>query len=277
MWKRLLVGLDGSEWSESAASYALSLAKRYDAEVEAVYVSDVRLAAPPLPPADMLGAPLDVPLVPFVEIEREDRARGDAVLRAFAERARAAGARASVVLESGVPARTLLARLRGADAVFIGRAGRGATAELGSTAREVGWQAVRPVFVAPKEVREPSSILVAYDGSPEALRAVRVATEISDRGKAGFRYVLLTVDPDLKAAEAIQREAATFLKAHGIEARSVVRAGPPSQTILAVVKELGCDLVVAGSFGHSRLREIFIGSVTNDLLRRCDVPLLIHH
>ena len=277
MWKRLLVGLDGSVWSEAAAAHAFAFARCFDAEVEGVFVSDVRLGAPPLPPADLLGAPLDMPAGPFLAIADEERRRGDAVLRAFAERARAAKVRVATAAETGLPARVLLARLRSADAIFLGRQGRSADAAVGATTREVGRESVRPVFVACREAREVKRILVTYDGSAEAMRALRVACEISDRGKAPFQFLLLTVGDDPKTAAAIQDDAATFARAHGIEAERLVRSGQTSATILATVRERACDLVIAGSYHHTRLREMLLGSVTSDLLGTCEVPVLIHH
>lgn len=274
MWKRLLIGLDGSQGSHSAQRIAFDLALRYDAEVEGVFVCDVRLSVPPLPPADILGAPLEVPS-PLPGVEAEERKRGEATLARFAEEARAAGVRAVTALESGVPAQVLLARLKGADAVFLGRAAR--PGEPGSTLRTVAWHSVRPVVIAAGEVRSIRKVLVAYDGSNEAMRAVRVACELSAQGKAGLGYALLTVSNDAAQAESIQGDAATFLQAHGIDAARVVRKGPPAETICRTATELGCDLIVAGSFVQNRLRELLLGSVTTSLIRGCDTPLLIHH
>jgi nucleotide-binding universal stress UspA family protein len=277
MWKRLLVGVDGSPLAQVAAKYAFFFAKKYDAEVEGVFVADARLAAPPLPPADMLGAPLDVPAAPYIAVEESERKRGAEALVAFSDAARAASARASTVIEPGIPAPAILARLRGADAVFLGRQGRTRGADVGATVREVGWESVRPVFVATHDYREIGRILVAYDGSPESLRALRLAAELSDRGKAGFGYVILTVHDDARAAEAIQADALTFFRGHGIEPEKAIRRGSPAATICATAEELRCDLLVAGSFGQNRLREMFLGSVTSELLAKCPHPMLIHH
>lgn len=280
MWKRVVLGLDGSECAESAARHALDFALLYDAEVEAVFASDVRLAAPPLPPADILGAPLDVPATPPAVLDEEERRRGEAVLAAFRDRAERAGVRAAARLESGVPARVILERARGADAIFLGREGRGASGGLGGTVRAVGYESVRPVFIACREPREIERILVAYDGSPEATRALRVAAEMNDgaRGPAGFRYVLLTVGAESDAATVeAQRTALTYFQAHAIEPERAVRSGRPGPTIIAAARDLRCDLVVAGSFGTARWREMLLGSVTLDLLRDCRVPVLIHH
>jgi nucleotide-binding universal stress UspA family protein len=133
------------------------------------------------------------------------------------------------------------------------------------------------VFVACAGHRRIARVLVAYDGSPEATRALRVAGEMNDRGRARLGYILLTVGEDGPATAEIQRTALTYFQAHGIVPEAAVRAGRPGQAIVAAARELGCDLVVAGSFGQARWREMLLGSVTLDLLRHSPVPVLIHH
>ncbi len=279
MWKRLLVGLDGSEWSAAAARLAFAFARRTDAEVEGVFVADVRLAAPPLPPADMLGAPLDVPAEPFRALEAEERKRGEAVVATFAEEARAAGVRAAAAVVSGTPVEALLGRLRAADAVFLGRRGRGGAAEVGATVRAVARECVRPVVVAWKDLKpaEPRKVLVAYDGSPEAMRALRVACELAEGTGHPLGYVLLSLAADARAVEAVEREALQFCAAHGIAPERATRTGAAAAHICKAAKEFGCDLTVAPSYKPSRLKEVFLGSVTYDVLKDCCLPVLVHH
>jgi nucleotide-binding universal stress UspA family protein len=227
----------------------------------------------------MLGAPLDVPAPHSAALEGDERRRGEAVLAAFRERAERERVRATAVFEAGLPASVLLARMRTADAIFIGKEGRGARGDVGSTARAVGYESVRPVFVAPRVApRRPiERVLVAYDGSPQATRALRVAAEMAERGRADFRYVVVTIDERREPAEEIQRAAFTYFRAHGIEPEGAVRRGRPGAAILAAAEELRCDLVVAGSFGAARWREMLLGSVTLHLLRHATLPVLIHH
>jgi nucleotide-binding universal stress UspA family protein len=276
VWKRIIVGLDGSEHADCAAEHALSFARRTDAEVEAVFAVDLRLAAPPLPPADMLGAPLDVPAARPTELEAEERRCGEAILARFRERAERERVRATAAIEAGIPAQALLGRARSGDAIFLGKEGRGARGDVGSTVRAVGHGSVRPVFVAPRGFRRAiERVLVAYDGSPEATRALRAAAELAERG--GLRFSVLTIEDGDEPAGEVQRTASTYFRAHGIDPECLVRRGRAGPTILACAQEIGADLVVAGSFGAARWREMLLGSVTLELLRGARVPVLIHH
>ena len=47
--------------------------------------------------------------------------------------------------------------------------------------------------------------------------------------------------------------------------------------LIAIAKQQGADIVVAGAYGHSRLRQWVLGGVTNDLLQRADLCSLLSH
>jgi len=50
-------------------------------------------------------------------------------------------------------------------------------------------------------------------------------------------------------------------------------AGPPDAVISDAVKERGINLLVMGAYGHSRIRELIVGSTTTTMVRTCLVPV----
>jgi nucleotide-binding universal stress UspA family protein len=50
-----------------------------------------------------------------------------------------------------------------------------------------------------------------------------------------------------------------------------------ADALIAAAHELGAATLVAGAYGHSRLREAVMGGVTRALLDRSDIPLLLAH
>ncbi len=50
-----------------------------------------------------------------------------------------------------------------------------------------------------------------------------------------------------------------------------------SDIVLTQVAALGADLLVMGAYGHSRLREMILGGVTREILRKMSVPILMAH
>ena len=51
--------------------------------------------------------------------------------------------------------------------------------------------------------------------------------------------------------------------------------GHPDEAIVSVVERTDADLLVMGAYGHSRIRNLIIGSTTTALLRACTVPVLV--
>jgi nucleotide-binding universal stress UspA family protein len=70
-----------------------------------------------------------------------------------------------------------------------------------------------------------------------------------------------------------------WLKRHGIEANAVAApsTGDDATGLKAIAQEQRVDLIVAGAYGHSRVREWVLGGVTRDLLLRGGPPALVSH
>lgn len=137
---RLVVGLDGSENSQHAMDWAIKLAKPLDAEVVAIHAVN----------------PLAYAVTP-TELDEETRRRMQTELEdVWCEPLRRAGVRFRARFELGRAADILrdVAREEGAEAIVVGRRGRGAISEalLGSVSHELGHRATTPVVIV-----EPSS------------------------------------------------------------------------------------------------------------------------
>ena len=133
------------------------------------------------------------------------------------------------------------------------------------------------------------SILIAYDGSADAIAALRHAASLARDQHA--RIVLLTVVPrvpvppvDAAAAIASRDLERTFGRVlHdaiealppdvGLDTRLV--HGKPARQILDVAREHDCDLIVMGSHGHGRLHGALIGCTSATVLRESTVPVLL--
>jgi nucleotide-binding universal stress UspA family protein len=75
-------------------------------------------------------------------------------------------------------------------------------------------------------------------------------------------------------------DAVQHLRHHGINAVKCRAIGEDDETADVLIEEcrrLGGDLLVMGSYGHSRLHELLPGSTTTRVLRRSPLPLVIAH
>jgi nucleotide-binding universal stress UspA family protein len=115
--------------------------------------------------------------------------------------------------------------------------------------------------------------LLAYDDSPKAREALFVATYLV--GRWDVELVVVTVSAAEEDANPTVLAAKDYLRAHGVQAQFDVRKGDPADGILAAAKENRSDLLVLGGYHASSLVEIVIGSTLDDMLRRCEMPMLI--
>lgn len=79
----------------------------------------------------------------------------------------------------------------------------------------------------------------------------------------------------LKEAEAELARTGETLKNAGFKVKTRIETGVPVREILRVEKEEEASLLVIGSHGKSNLEEIFLGSVSEKVARKCKSPVLI--
>lgn len=136
-------------------------------------------------------------------------------------------------------------------------------------------------------------ILLPVDGSELSLGAVRFALDLSAQGlaveavlanvqEASNLYELLVAhDPevlDKVAAEAglhTLQSARALLEARGMAYEMEVARGDPAHTLVEIAERFGCDMVAMGARGNSALRSAMLGSVSNEVLHACPVPVVI--
>lgn len=121
------------------------------------------------------------------------------------------------------------------------------------------------VVVGWKDTRETRR--VAFDALPLLKKAAHVAV------------VEIAAEEELAAARTRLEDVVGWLKRHGVVADSLASpsTGDDVTRLNAIVQEQGADVIVAGAYGHSRLREWVLGGVTRDLLLRADRCSLVSH
>lgn len=66
-------------------------------------------------------------------------------------------------------------------------------------------------------------------------------------------------------------------KDRGIEATAAVRRGNPHDDILSYAEENGIDVIVMGTHGRTGVKRALLGSVTEDVVRHSEIPVLTVH
>jgi nucleotide-binding universal stress UspA family protein len=293
--KDILVCLDPSEAGTIRLALAVHLARLHEAHVTAAYaVSRGEAASVPrlgggaeasLP--DFATSVAEGGLVPGAAVspppaEAASTVRpADVVEQSFREALHPLGlAGGWHLLDAGETAELVELALA-ADLTVIGQHEGGA--EPGFRPEDILLASGRPLLVVPyagmiETVGE--RVLVAWDGTREAARAVHDALPLLAPGAS---VTVLTVGPDEAAIDRRRRSLARIvrhLERHGLAARSeegIDAEVPVADILLSRAADLGIDLIVAGAYHHSRLREALLGGVSRDLLDHMTVPVLMVH
>ena len=141
-------------------------------------------------------------------------------------------------------------------------------------------QAGRPVLVVPDATRhlQLERVLLCSRDTPEARRAASDALPLLRL--AGHVTVIEIAERDeLAAARLRVRDVAEWLRRHGVSAdgEGVLSTGDDAARVTSLAEEQGAGLIVAGAYGHTRLREWAFGGVTRDVLLQGSCCALVSH
>jgi nucleotide-binding universal stress UspA family protein len=273
-YQTLLVHLDDSRHSEARVDLALDLALKYNAHLVGLYVVCQELFRPLLKRDDSLN------LATLEAQGAERRLRAQEQLTAAAKRA---GCRFEWQAPAGpaVDAATLYARH--ADLLIVGQEDPDDQASYVARnfIEDLVMTAGRPVIVVPYAGRVASfgeNVVVAWDGSREAARALADALPILKRA----RFVTIsTVMKHPDRDEPAGFDVSGYLERHGVRAgfASIPRASGVSTgaTLLNQLSDVHADLLVMGAYAHARAREQVLGGVTRTMLETMTVPVLMSH
>lgn len=138
----------------------------------------------------------------------------------------------------------------------------------------------RPLLLVPPGLSSPrlDRMLVAWKDTREARRALVDAMPLLRLARE-VQVVEVVAQQDLARAHERVGDIVTWLGRHGIQATASASAGGGDHgaVLSAIATQWGADLIVAGAYGHSRLREWVLGGVTRELLLKSDRCALLSH
>lgn len=277
MLKSLVVGVSGSASSQAAARLAMQWGQAHDAKVVGVGVLDDEQ----LTPAESVpvgGGQFKAERDQIVLTQAEHRL--EEVLKEFERACRIAGVQHRSFLTRGNAADRLTEHAQRADLLVMGHQRRESTSSIAPTTETLTTtikQAVRPVVCVSGLTYSANSVLVAYDGSPQAARTLAAFVGLGLYSDLPIR--LVTIEKSLGDLAYDTTLASEFLEAHGfkIDVTCFTSNESPSEALLRLIEETRPALVVLGAFGKGWLREVFSGSVTETLLQGSAAPLFLYH
>ncbi len=282
--KKLLVCTDGSDYSDICCQYATWLARLLDAKIDAVHVTEFAQMLEPTLALNVGGGLGMAPVqelyeqIQKLEDQKCEKTQED-TLKLFQEAS--LSDRVSYHQKTGDLVEILDTFETGDDScdiVLLGKRGEHANLakrHLGSSLERVIRSSKKPCLVTPRRFREIKKIAIACDGGPSVEKAV----EFLKRTPAlkGFDLTLISVDDNLPEGKAQQNlaKAEEPLKAVGYSPKTKLLQGPVEEMITDTVEDEKIDMLIMGAYGHSRIREMLIGSTTTILLHSCQIPLML--
>lgn len=281
---RVVVGYDGSDSSTRAAQWAAGEARTRGRGLTLVHAI--------LPPVTTGG--LGVGLPPSLDLIDQMEQHAKQQMDSFA--ATLTGIDVRSVVSVGSPSSVMLEASEGADLVVVGSRGRGGFTGLllGSVGAQVAAHAASPVAVIRKLAPEGArTVVVGIDGSPAAEAALAFAFDAASHHGWSITavhawdvpaYDLLIVPngpvpvPLTDVADDEVRLTAEVLAGFrddypDVEVEERLVRSPAVQALVTASDQAA--MIVVGTHGHGPAMGALLGSVSNGLLHKASVPVVV--
>lgn len=303
---RVLVALDGSEYSQNASLTAFWIAKKTDAELEAISVVDPRIVDLFLSPefAEDLGIKPSIDA--SAKIIQGLKKIATVILKlwkADAEVHMGCAAKTHMVL--GDVTEEILKAGKNKALIVVGHRGVGyknhqaalSFFRVGSVAERVAVGAKKSVLISVSPPDSLKTILVAYDGSEPSKGALLLGEQLAIATGIPLKAVLVVREEDLiKQASSIIEMGASLLRNYqtpeqhkeasdvgnvAVKTRCLmqdvfdVKVGQPANTILREAEEQKALLIV-GAYGFKDPEENVVGSTTTHIVRATRTSVLVY-
>jgi nucleotide-binding universal stress UspA family protein len=291
MFKSIFVPVNGGDKDSVALGTALAVARLFDSHLEC---ARVRLTPEFLiwegDVVDVMGGAVEGELM--THLERQDRERTTKALRNFkklcerekiaiADSPGAVGVSARWNEMRGHQVAEFVWESRFHDLVVVARDVLMDTDPASDFVGTLLLDCGRPVLLAREEAPKTlgKTVAIAWKNTPEAARAVTAAMPLLTLAE---EVVVLSANEDDESIDghvSSGRRLAATLQWNGCNANGlhVTPGGRAAPAILEQALDLGCDLLVMGGYGHSRLRETVFGGFTKDVLEASPLPVFLFH
>ena len=269
--KNILVAYNGSAAAQSALNTALVMAKRYDAHLTGVLAHGL--------PSLLYAYGGHVPQAAMDQLEESDKAHRSEVRKLFDETtAHFAVDQLHFLDVYGEADEVLMDVALGYDLVVMGKA----DSESDFPHMEVHPDVVarnsgKPVMMVPTGY-DPSGfndkVVLAWDGRRAASRAMSDALGlIKHQSEVSVLCIGNPEEAEIKAVPAV-----AHLERHGFKVTLITRKSKKTaKTILEIATEEKAGMLVMGAYEHAKIAEDLFGGVTNTVLKKSTIPVLLSH
>ncbi|TVQ60990.1 MAG: universal stress protein [Spirulina sp. DLM2.Bin59] len=284
--KTLLLCTDGSLFATPLYQYGAWLAAQMAARINILSVTDIRsqkvASTGNLSGSIGLGASEEL-LNELVNLEHEraklNNQRAKLILKNAAQAMEMAGVTDfDLTHRTGFLVDCLEEFEAKADVILLGKRGEAAdfaSKHLGANVDRIVRSSRKPCFVTPRTFRPIERLLIAYDGSNTGRKMLQFLVETPSLHGLEIHVLTVGKQPEDQGAIARIGEAQQWLQNGGMNPHCQMVVGEPEKAIAQYITDANIDLLLMGAYGHSRIRQLVIGSTTLQLLRSCTIPIFL--
>lgn len=274
MIKRILLPLDFSEYTDAALQYACYIAKRQDATITGMVVLHV-------PGIAKLTGPITSGCINWSEyldkrvIEKVNK-RIAALLDKFNQTCQKEGVKHVEAEVQGTCPEQILFQSVFYDMVITGFKTSyyfDESENIEVPLEKLLDQTITPILAVPKSFAPIRKVLIAFDGSLPAARAMQRFSHLASAKDSEFTVLISHHDQD--TAFYYLNKAEEYLRAHDL---NNIKKEWTTKNIISVIQEQyidQVDLFITGVHSKDALKSFFLGSLTRFLLSEAKKPLFI--
>lgn len=275
--KKIIAAFDGLKFSDSTASYAIELAKKYNGKVFGVFLEDFSYHSYSI--TDLIGE--EAPEDRAAYLNKSDAEQRESSIRFFSKMCEDEGLIYSIHRDRNVAIRDLLYETRYADIVIIqnnetlSHYAERAPSKFITTVLE---RTECPVLLVPSVYHNIEKIIFLYDGEPSSVFAIKQFTYLlppKEKIMAELLCVRSKTKNDIIPDSFYIKE---WLKLHFSELEYKVLVGNPDDEIINFLKEQTKNcLVVLGAYQRGSISRMVHKSMADNIISAIDLPLFISH
>lgn len=275
---KVLVCLDGSNLSKAVCDYGVEIAKKLNLPLVLLNVIEHSTISKNIDLSGNIGLGSKDDLLDELANEEMNEskqliAKGKAVLKEMEEYVKSQNLTNYTTLQKhGTLYETLDELSSDLRIAIIGLKGENNT-NIGSNVEELIRTINIPILLVNKEFAPIESILMAYDGSEYANKAIKIAKQ--NPIFPNVKRHIINVNKDILVSTKILNDAKLLFANANIDVETKSLSGDSVEAILQYQKENNLNIIAMGAYSHNRFRSAIFGSFTTKMLLNSKVPLLL--
>lgn len=276
---KVLVCLDGSKLSHAVCDYGMDIAKKLDLPLVLLNVVEHSHTPKKVNLSGNIGlGSRDTLLEELVDEELKESkqriAQGKVTLQEMQKYVTSQGFSNCTTLQKHGTLYETLDDLSGEIKIaIIGLKGKNKESAIGSHIEELLRTLSIPVLLVNQEFKPIESMLMAYDGSDYAKKAIEVGTKSPIF--PNINRTIVNINKDATASVKLLNDARSLFKNTNIDVQTKSLTGDCVKSLLDYQEENGLDIIAMGAYSHNRFKSAIFGSFTTKMLLNSKVPLLL--